>query len=143
MTPDEIADRLEIDDLLSRYTLAVDRGDWDLLDQVFTADARIDYTSAGGIGGGLAEVKAWLAETLAAFPARHHQLGQRIVAIDGDSADVTAYFSDTLAATAELTVPASTGPIIGGGRYRHRLVRTPAGWRSRELTEEQAWRVCL
>ena len=46
----EIADRLEIEALLTRYAKAVDRRDWDLYLTVFTDDATIDYSSAGGAG---------------------------------------------------------------------------------------------
>ena len=51
-----LADRLEIGDLLTRYATAVDRRDWDLYRSVFTTDAEIDYTSAGGIAGTVDEV---------------------------------------------------------------------------------------
>jgi hypothetical protein len=40
----ELSDRAEINDVLIRYTRAIDTGDWDRLDTVFTPDARIDYT---------------------------------------------------------------------------------------------------
>ena len=36
----EISDRTEIADVLTRYTRAIDTGDWDRLDTVFTPDAR-------------------------------------------------------------------------------------------------------
>ena len=36
---------------LTSYTRAIDTGDWDRLDAVFTPDASIDYTSTGGIAG--------------------------------------------------------------------------------------------
>ena len=39
----EISDRLEIDDLLTRYATGVDRKDWDLWETCFTSDAFIDY----------------------------------------------------------------------------------------------------
>ena len=58
MEPHELealADRLAIEDLLTRYAHAVDRHDWDLYRSVFTDDAHIDYTSAGGIAGTLDE----------------------------------------------------------------------------------------
>ena len=42
----EIADRLEIEQLIVRYTIAIDRKDWDLLDTVFTPDAILDYESS-------------------------------------------------------------------------------------------------
>ena len=38
--------RLEIQVLLTRYTIAIDTHDWELLDTVFNADAWIDYESA-------------------------------------------------------------------------------------------------
>ena len=60
MTSQEIADRIEIDDLITRYATAVDTKDWDLYRTVFTDDAVIDYTSAGGIRGSLGEVVEWL-----------------------------------------------------------------------------------
>jgi hypothetical protein len=41
-----LIDRLEIDDLLTRYTVALDTREWDLLATVFTPDATIDYTSS-------------------------------------------------------------------------------------------------
>ena len=34
-----LGDRVEIDDLLTRYASAIDTREWDLLDSVFTADA--------------------------------------------------------------------------------------------------------
>ena len=63
----ELSDRTEINDVLVRYTRAIDTGDWDRLDTVFTPDAQIDYTESGGMAAGFAEVKPWLAEVLPAF----------------------------------------------------------------------------
>lgn len=106
-----LADRLQIDDLLTSYTRAIDTGDWDRLDAVFTPDAEIDYTSTGGIAGRYPEVKAWLAENLPLFPRRQHVLGQKEVALDGEP-----------------------------GLYHHDLVRTADGWRSARLVEELCWK---
>jgi SnoaL-like domain len=88
----DISDRLEIDDLLTRYTRAVDSGEWDRLDDVFTPDARIDYTATGGIAAAYPEIKAWLPTVLKLFPRRQHIVMQREVTIDGDTAQVVAYF---------------------------------------------------
>lgn len=134
----EISDRLEIADVLVRYTRAIDAGDWDRLDTVFTPEARIDYTASGGIEGGYAEVKPWLAEVLPAFfPHRIHTLGQADIALDGDEARVTAYFHNPM--------PMSDGQggeklVELGGLYHHEMVRTAAGWRSRRLVEDVVWR---
>ena len=58
MSLQEMSDRLEIQDLFSRYTYAIDERNWDGLDDVFTPDAFIDYTEAGGEKGQLPEISA-------------------------------------------------------------------------------------
>lgn len=132
-----LADRLEIDDLLTAYTRAIDTGEWDRLDAVFTPDAQIDYTATGGVAGGYPEVKAWLAVNLPMFPRRQHVLGQREVDLDGDRARVTAYFLNPM------VLPRPDGSELlweFGGLYHHELVRTVDGWRSRRLVEELCWK---
>jgi hypothetical protein len=137
--PSDVAlllDRLAIDDLLTTYTTAVDRHDWDALDEVFTADAFIDYTATGGIAATYPEVKQWLAATLPAFSAMQHVLGQKAVEVEGDEARVRAYFLNPLVVDRP-----GVGPwrMELGGVYVHTLVRTGAGWRSRQLVEELLW----
>ncbi|MFI6903019.1 nuclear transport factor 2 family protein [Nonomuraea sp. NPDC050394] len=131
-------DHWAISDRLATYAYALDSGAWDLLDEVFTPDAVLDYTSAGGIKGPFPEVKAWLADVLPHWPGRLHLIGATRVAVRGDAAEVSAAFTDTLAPSRELAKPA--GILQGGGWYHHQMARTPAGWRSRELVEEQTWR---
>ncbi len=41
-----LADRIAVEDLLTRYATAVDRRDWELYRSVFTTDAEVDYTTA-------------------------------------------------------------------------------------------------
>jgi len=82
-----LGDRVEIDDLLTRYASAIDTREWDLLDSVFTADADLDYRSAGGISGTYPEIKAWLAKVLPMFTWTQHLVLNRVVELDptGDS----------------------------------------------------------
>ncbi|GAA2389085.1 nuclear transport factor 2 family protein [Nonomuraea africana] len=136
----EVADRLEIAGVLARYARAIDTGEWDGLSAVFTADAVIDYRAAGGIAGGLAEVRAWLAEVLPHWPGRLHLIGAPVIDFVGGEAVVLAPFTDTLSPSREMVAAGAKGFCQGGGWYHHRMVRTPSGWRSRELVEEQAWR---
>ena len=134
----EISDRIEITDVITRYTRAIDTGDWDKLDTVFTPDADIDYTESEGIAATYDTVKPWLAEVLPAFfPKRMHTLGQLDIAVDGDEATCTAYFDNPM--------PMSDGQggekiVEIGGLYHHQLVRSPDGWRSRKLLEEVIWK---
>ena len=133
----EISDRLEIGAVITRYTRAIDSGDWDRLDEVFTPDAQIDYRSTGGIAAAYPEIKAWLAEMLPLFPRRMHSLHQVDVDLRGDEAQVAAYFHNPMG------LPQAEGPdhlVEFGGIYHHDFVRTPAGWRSRKLFEELVWK---
>jgi hypothetical protein len=136
----EIADRLQIADLLARYGYAIDQGEWDLLDEVFTADAVIDYRSTGGIRGPRAEVKGWLAGVLAGWPGRMHLIGAASIRFEDDGARVSAPFTDALAPSRELIAADAKGLLRGGGWYHHRMLRDGEGWRSRELVVEQTWR---
>jgi hypothetical protein len=54
LTLQEISDRLEIQDLIHRYSRIIDTKDFDALrDEVFTEDAYIDYGEFGGSVGNL------------------------------------------------------------------------------------------
>jgi hypothetical protein len=131
-----ISDRIEIDDLITTYTRAIDTGNWDLLDEVFTPDAHVDYTATGGTKGTYPEMKQWLADTLPMFSARQHFVCQKEVTLHGDEAEVRAYLLNPM------ILPQADGSSFHmdiGAYYLHKLIRTEAGWRSRELSEEFVW----
>src|SRR5215210_5715429 len=130
-----LSDRIEIDDLVTTYTRAIDTMDWDRLDEVFTPDAYLDYTATGGIEGPYPEVKTWLAETLPMFGAMQHFVMQKEVRLDGDTAEVRAYLYNPMM----IDQPdGARWHMDVGGYYLHSLVRTSEGWRSRRLGEELA-----
>jgi hypothetical protein len=132
----EISDRIEIDDLITTYTRAVDTLDWARFDTVFTPDATIDYTASGGIRGTRDEVREWLSQTLPMFSTMQHYVCQKEVALHGDTAEARVYLMNPMA----IAQPdGSAWRMEVGGYYLHQLVRTPVGWRSRELVEELAW----
>lgn len=131
-----IADRLEIDDLLTRYATAVDTKDWELYATCFTPDAAIDYTSSGGIKGALPDVKAWLAQIMPTFPMTQHLVVNRVITISGDTAACRSCLFNPMGLSDE-----SDGLMLffEGGYYRDKLVRTPDGWRICERIEESAY----
>jgi hypothetical protein len=138
LSMEEVAHRIEIDDLLTRYTIAVDDEDFDLLDTVFLPDAILDYSSAGGPRAPYPEVKAWLSRALSSgSPVRMHMLGNKQVIIEGSTARVRAYFFNPFVKEA---FDGGYEYSLGGGYYNHRLVLTKDGWRSAELYEKRIWR---
>lgn len=128
-----VSDELEIKALLSRYARAVDTKDWQLYRSVFTADAHIDYSSAGAPVGARDEVADWLAVAFGAIPWTMHYITNVETDIDGDNATVRAMFYNPM------QLPGKAEQSCCGGYYHHELVRTPDGWRSRSLREENVW----
>ena len=127
-----LGDRLEINDLLTRYAHSVDSKDWALYRSVFTDDSFIDYESAGGIKGDREEVANWLEKTMAGFPMTQHLISNIDVKIDGDRATVRAMFYNPMGMPSGKT-------FWCGGFYNHSLVRTADGWKSERLIEESSW----
>ncbi|MGU3654062.1 nuclear transport factor 2 family protein [Mycolicibacterium sp. A43C] len=131
---EEISDRLEIQQLLIAYSTAIDSRRFDDLDQVFTADAYIDYRAMGGVDGRYPEVTAWLSEVLPNFPAYAHMLGNVDVRIDGDTATSrTLCFNPMVLGGAEGQV------LFCGLWYDDEFVRTAEGWRMSKRVEEKCF----
>ena len=136
MTLQQVSDRLEIQDLLVDYSHAIDTGNWDALDDVFTADAFIDYTAMGGAKGNLEETKSFLRDVLPRFASYQHLVATTKVAIDGDTA-----YGRTICHNPMVAGKAQANPHVFfcGLWYLDRFVRTPAGWRIQERVEERSY----
>jgi hypothetical protein len=125
----ELSDRFEIQALSVRYANAIDAADFDALDQVFTADARIDGSAMGSIAGTYAEFKAFIRDALPRFGGYLHLVGNFDIVLDGDRA------------TGRVACLNPMEVILEGGRrqvmllgmwYLDTYVRTPTGWRIAE-----------
>ncbi len=132
-----LADRIEIDDLLTRYATAVDARDWELLDTVFTADAVLDYRSAGGIRGPYPRVRDWLASVLPLFEWTQHLVVNRAVVVEPDGA--AARSRSIFHNPNEMTVDDRPWLFVVGGCYHDRMERGPGGWRITVRVEETLW----
>ena len=128
-----VQDKIEIKELLYRYARACDRKDWKLLPTVFTADAYLDYTSAGCPAGSRDEVCAFLQNALSTMPMTQHYITNIEIDLQGDRAKVVAMFYNPM------QLPGMAEQSSCGGYYFHDLVRTPHGWRSRHLREDNVW----
>jgi hypothetical protein len=134
MSLEEVAARLEIQALLTRYTIAIDTHDWELLDTVFTPDAWIDYESSGGIKGPYPEVRRWLGEVLPLLPQKQHLIAAPHLAFNGDRAHARTHVHNPNA------FPQPDGSslyMIVDAHYDDELVWTDAGWRIAKRVEVQ------
>jgi hypothetical protein len=136
----ELADREEIRAVVTRYTRLVDsdaltEGTYDA-STVFTDDATLDYSSAGGPVDSPATTLAWVREMRQAFVRWQHVIGQVDIEVDGDTARATAYLVNPMVVAGP---DGSEAVIEVGGYYHHQLVRTRDGWRSRHMVDELVW----
>jgi hypothetical protein len=134
----EISDRLEIQQLITDYSTAIDTRRFDDLDAVFTQDAYIDYTALGGIEGSYPEVKAWLAEVLPNFPMYAHMLGNFSVRIDGDTAS-----SRTICFNPMVLGGDKQQVMFCGLWYDDEFSRTADGWRMTRRVETKCFQKIL
>ena len=132
----EISDRLEIQQLLADYSYAIDKHDWDALDDVFTADAHVDYSAMGGSTGNLEETKAFLISALPMFAGYYHMVATSKIDIDGDTATGWTICHNPMIMNDDVA-------MLCGLWYRDEFVRTPKGWRIRQRVEERSFMVPL
>ena len=128
-------DRIRMDDLLTRYASAIDHRDWALLDTVFTADAHLDYRTAGGLEGDYPEVRQWLADVLPIFDVTQHLVVNR----EFEGGDGGARARSCFLNVNRLNVEGDPWQFTVGGQYHDRLVRTADGWRIADRIEYTLW----
>ena len=132
----QISDRIEIHDLLVRYSHAIDTRDFDALDRVFTPDAFIDYSSMGGAKGSLPEIKEFLRKAMAQFSGFQHMIANSMIELRGDSATGRTICHNPMVMTRP---DGQTHVFYCGLWYVDELVRTPEGWRIRKRVEEKCY----
>jgi hypothetical protein len=132
----EISDRLEIQDLLTRYCYAIDEKNFDDLDNVFTPDATIDYSQVGGETGSYEKIKAYLPSALGDFQYYNHAISTTRLRINGDTAEAhSILFNPMMPKGAR----GQERFFFVGLHYHDHLVRTPQGWRIKTRIEEKPY----
>lgn len=132
----EISDRLEIQDLMVRYSHAVDTGQWDLLDEIFTPDAHIDYTAMGGPAGDLVSTKKFLSDVMPNFLAFQHLISNSSIDVDGDTATARTLCHNPM------VVPGTDGTqqlMLCGLWYHDTFVRRDDRWWIHQRVEEKGY----
>lgn len=138
LSAQEISDRLEIQDLVFHYADLIDTRQFDRLrDEVFTADAHIDYSAMGGSVGGLEETIEFLKASLTpeVFPNHQHLNANVQVRVDGDTATGRIMCFNPMAMAAE----GGEQMMLLGLWYVDEYRRTANGWRICRREEEKSW----
>ena len=137
-TLEQINDRIEIDELLARYSRALDHRQWADLEAIFTPDGEFD---AGGLGHphGPAAIRAMIEGTIGDLDATQHLVGKSIIEFseDGNSAEVRTYL---ISQHIRESTPGPVKHYFLGGEYADRVVRTTDGWRIAYRRLDRMWK---
>jgi hypothetical protein len=122
---EEVADRLAIRETLAWYMRAMRDKNVDGMDDVFTADAFIDYSAIGGTPGVWSDVKPWLRGMVVPVEFFSLYVGDVFPTFDAtrDHATVESTWHGVFVAA-----PGAV-PLIVYGSYVDEFVRTDDGWR--------------
>lgn len=119
-------DELAIARVIQAYFVALDEGEYDRLDDVFTADAEVRYSLGAAPGPPMPyrQMVARMRDFNAAFAATQHLASAPFIELDGDRAGAR---TSLRALHVQRGSGASTWVVHGV--YRDELVRSADGWR--------------
>ena len=133
VTVEVAADVVAIQQVLYHYAYALDARDYDALDEVFSADAKL-HTSGGTLMSP-AQYKAMCATELPKLDATHHMVTNTSVTVNGDRANSRAYFQAQH--VKESLAPGSQ--LLMAGWVDDEFERRAEGWRIVERRWHSAW----
>lgn len=131
----EMSDRFEIQDMLFRYADIIDRKAVDELNDIFTADAHIDYSAFGGSVGDRESTLTFLKQALPAFSASQHLNANVQIAVDGDTGTGRVMCFNPM----EMPLGEEKQVFMLGLWYVDSYRRTTEGWRICSRKEEKSW----
>lgn len=133
MSLQQVSDHFEIRQLITQYSNALDARRFELLDEVFTPEAYIDYRATGGIDGRYAQIRKWLPRAVTAFPHMCHLVGNISISVSGDTAQARTLCLNPV----EVPLPCGGKQVMFLAMwYRDELVRSASGWRMSERVQE-------
>lgn len=132
MTPQDLADRTAISDVVIRYATALDTRDWALLRSILMDPVHIDYTSFDPTLDKVMPADAWVdsVRQLAGFDATQHISSNHVHRLNGDRATCVSYMQ----AGHFLKRPDGDYHCFLHGFYTNNLVRRPEGWKIEKCT---------
>ncbi|HEY8513980.1 MAG TPA: nuclear transport factor 2 family protein [Candidatus Binatia bacterium] len=115
-----VADRLEIQELLSRYCHCIDRGRWDAFPDLFTEDCRLDLSQVMGLYEGRSGLQAFVDTMKPLGIFMRHLVTNVVIDGDGERAHVESY---VVAVTGSEANPTRTT-----GFYDDEVVKQDGRW---------------
>jgi hypothetical protein len=129
-----LLDRLELNDLVTRYFCSADERDFDKFRSCFVTGTAVDYSELLPVPAEcpVEHVSEVIESAMAEhYGATQHFMGNHTVTIDGNTARGTTY---CLAIHQRLPPDEGAPRLASALRYIDRFVRTDAGWRIEHRT---------
>ena len=128
-----LQDRVEITDVLYRYSSAIDSFDNDGIRSTLADDIKAQYGNSEPVEGGDALAK-WIEDATATVIWQHHLLNVYHVTIDGDHAKTVSYLTSH-----QVFKENPKAAVILVARYHDELRRTSGGWKISRRVMEILW----
>jgi hypothetical protein len=131
----EISDRLELQDLVTRYADIIDRKAFAELSTIFTDNAVIDYEATGAPKCSVQEMVTFLDEAMSLFPNHQHLVSNTHFKVNGDTATGRVMCFNPM----EMAVEGGTQTFILGIWYVDEFVRVDDRWLFTSRKQEASW----
>lgn len=119
-------DKIEIQELMGRYSLAADVDGPEAMRDIFTEDATFVIEAMRANVQGIDNIVAWLTEAYKAMPGKLYHISTNfVIEGHGDNATMTC--------TSQGLMPSNDGiKVFTLGHYQDVVVKTSAGWRLKD-----------
>lgn len=131
----QLTDREQIQEMMARYALALDKKDYDGVAACFTADAEIVYAGYSGTLKGHDVIIAHMKHAIEPLDATQHLFTNFLIDVDGDDAQLTCYI---IAQHVRKGTPGGDF-YLAGGRYELKLKRDGGAWKMAWGAPQQLW----
>src|ERR1700733_1328287 len=128
-----LQDRRDIEEVLYRYSSAVDSFDYAGVRNALADDIEAHYGNADTVHGGDALV-AWIEEATQTIIWQHHLINVYHVTLEGDQAHALSYLTSY-----QVFKEDPKAAVILVARYHDELRRTSDGWKISTRTMELLW----
>lgn len=132
-TVQDLIDRQDIIDVLTRYANTIDDKNWEGVESCFTEDAILDYSTTGKYIGPKSWIDGVAREGSGQMRQAQHYISNFEVEINGDEASTRTYLFSK-------HVYPDEGGYTTGGVYIDKLRRTPNGWRIFHRSQKHYWK---
>jgi 3-phenylpropionate/cinnamic acid dioxygenase small subunit len=129
----DIVEKIQIQELLTKYCYAVDDKNWEAFTELFTETSVLDFTAFGGPRCGAKDMAIFLSGMASGVKGWQHTISTMLIQGQGDNASVRT------AAQVNMISQENSEVSFIGLWYRDIVVKTQRGWKIQERVQEYGW----